>query len=481
MIAGNLVDVAFPDLLQLLHMSGRSGTLYFERGTEKAFISFHHGRIASAWCPTSISVARVLEERGRVSSGDLAKARAIHDSDTEGRTLGQVLLSIAAVRRDDLRDAVARKIEHTVYELISWRRGTFKFVVEEVRFDEELTFAPRDIVPQVDLDTQVVLMEALRLADSAGPESRPSLTMMARRATAAVPIPQRIDVATGDATLFQALGPVLEQLATVRPAPWSEAGMLEGEAAAVVIADVRGDARAVQRIVELLKERPELPVVAIADRPETTRAAYTVGAVAVTPADPAAVVACCAGVMKLAGGPARATADAVLFTRVTRLRELQQDIRAGLASTKLSVNVMALFASIAERGILFAVRRETLVALTAYGRAADGSRLADVTRGLSLVLESDGPFAVSFQSGASVPLDWDRDQIPDAVAAIAGRPAAGHGLMVPVIGARRSIAVIYTDNGTRPDPIQDVPILELACGLFGLAIENEILRRQVER
>ena len=76
MIAGNLVDVAFPDLLQLLHMSGRSGTLYFERGAEQAFISFHHGRIASAWCPTSISVARVLEERGHVSSVELAKARA---------------------------------------------------------------------------------------------------------------------------------------------------------------------------------------------------------------------------------------------------------------------------------------------------------------------------------------------------------------------------------------------------------------------
>jgi len=33
----------------------------------------------------------------------------------------------------------------------------------------------------------------------------------------------------------------------------------------------------------------------------------------------------------------------------------------------------------------------------------------------------------------------------------------------------------------RPEPILDIPVLELACGLFGLAIENEILRRQIER
>jgi len=478
-IAGSLVDVALPDLLQLLHVSGRSGTLYLERGEEQAYISFHHGRIASAWCPTSLTVVRILEERGRLRTEDIARARAIYAEANESRNLGQVLLSIAAVRGDDLREAVARKIEHTVYELIGWRRGTFRFVVEEVRHDEELLFAPRDIAAQIDLDTQVVLLEALRQLDERGGESRPSLTMLARRVVGA---PPRLEVATDDPALFQALRPVLEHLGPVQAARWAEAGRaVEGEAAALIIADARGDSRAAGRVARLLEQHPQLSVIAVTDRPDVMRTAYAAGAVAVAPPDPASVGACSASVLRVCGRPARAAADAVLHARVARLAELQQDVRAGLATTKLSVNVMSLFASMADRGVLLAIRRDTLVALTAYGRNSDGARLAEATRGLSLVLELDGPFAVSFSSGAAVPVDWDRDDLPDALRAVCGRPASGQALLVPVIGARRNIAVVYTDNGPRPEPVLDVPILELACGLFGLAIENEILRRQVER
>jgi hypothetical protein len=44
----------------------------------------------------------------------------------------------------------------------------------------------------------------------------------------------------------------------------------------------------------------------------------------------------------------------------------------------------------------------------------------------------------------------------------------------PVLGARRTIGLIYADNGRRPGGIQDVELVELA-------FENELLRRQVDR
>jgi hypothetical protein len=48
-ISGSLADIAIVDLLQFVHMSQRSGTLQLERRGEEAHISFHRGRIASAW------------------------------------------------------------------------------------------------------------------------------------------------------------------------------------------------------------------------------------------------------------------------------------------------------------------------------------------------------------------------------------------------------------------------------------------------
>jgi hypothetical protein len=60
-------------------------------------------------------------------------------------------------------------------------------------------------------------------------------------------------------------------------------------------------------------------------------------------------------------------------------------------------------------------------------------------------------------------------------------PRSGQGVFFPVLGARRTIGLIYADNGRRPGGIQDVELVELATAQVGLAFENELLRRQVDR
>lgn len=385
MIWGNLRDVAFPDLLQFLHLSGRSGTLYLERDDETAYVSFHNGRIASAWCPTSPPVVDLLERSGQVNARDVDRARKMHEREHAARTLGQVLLSIAAVTRDSLRQAVAKKIEQTVFELLSWRRGNFRFVVEEVRYDPDLLFAPNEVVLQVDMDTQVVLMEALRLSDERTRDSRPSL---AKEAAAAV-----------------------------------------AQSAA---------ARTIRTVVD--SPPPERP--------------------AASPPEPAP---------SPSPGPS-----------IAHLRQLLQEIRAGAASRTLSLNLMNIVAESTNRGILFTARRDTLVALTAFGRDRHRQLLSDVTYRLSIAFDPSSAFGQSLQIHEAQVVDWDRLQLPDPLPEILGLPVAGHGVLFPVCG-RRLIAVIYADNGALTTPIGDLELIELACGHFGLAVENEILRRHIAR
>ncbi len=399
MIWGNLRDVSFPDLLQFLHLSGRSGTLYLERDDETAYVSFHNGRMASAWCPTSPPVVDLLQQSGKVSSGDVARARSMHEREHAARTLGQILLSISAVTRDSLRQAVANKMEQTVFELLSWQRGTFRFVVEEVRYDPDLLFAPNEVVLQVDMDTQVVLMEALRLSDERTRDSRPSLTKEAAAATARFAAKQ---------------GPK----AVIDTPP------------------------------------PERPRVAPESPP---------------PPAPPAPVAPQVGVESPAPGPTLA-----------HVRELLRDIRSGLASSRLSLNLMGIVAQAADRGILFTARRDTMVVLTAFGRARDRELLSDTTHRLTLTYDPGGGFADCMRLEDPQTIDWDRVQLPEPLPGMLGMPASGHGLLFPVRG-RRLIAVIYADNGTRAESIGNVDLLEIACGQFGLAIENEILRRHISR
>src|SRR5215471_1042839 len=107
-------------------MSQRSGTLLLERDAEQAQISFHRGRIASAWSPRSPSVASYLVQHGKLDQHDLELALEAQRSQVPVQSLGQALLRQQMVSWDDFRDAVAAKVEQTIYDLVGWQHGSFQ-------------------------------------------------------------------------------------------------------------------------------------------------------------------------------------------------------------------------------------------------------------------------------------------------------------------------------------------------------------------
>jgi hypothetical protein len=324
--------------------------------------------------------------------------------------------------------------------------------------------------------------------------SRPSLTAEAARAVAASSSARaaaaepvraagvvRIDVVTPDAELQSGLAGALAHLGVVRPASWRDAGALIDErAATVAVCDARNDPAAVERLARFHRDHPRCLLVAIVGDLESSRRAFMAGAAAVAPADPPAIDGCCTNLLAATTRSAPPLTAGVTDT-LAPLRGFYADIRSGLAASKLSVNMMAMVARSANRGVLLAARRDTLVALTAFGRSADGNLLGEATRGLRILLEPGGPFARSFEAGHALGLDWDGEEIPDGFRMVLDRPATGRGIVLPIQGARRIIAAIYADNGARAEPLADLELLELAAGQFGLAIENEILRRQIDR
>jgi GAF domain-containing protein len=80
-----------------------------------------------------------------------------------------------------------------------------------------------------------------------------------------------------------------------------------------------------------------------------------------------------------------------------------------------------------------------------------------------------------------VNLDYDAEHLPAELRHLVDRPRSGQGVFFPVLGARRAIGLIYADNGRRSSSIRDVELMELATAQVGLAFENELLRRQLDR
>jgi len=488
-ISGSLSDIAIVDLLQFVHMSQRSGTLLLERRGETAHISFHRGRIASAWSPTSPSVASYLLAQAKLTAEQLEHAQDRHRRTAAPISLGKALLDEGCVSWAELRDAVAAKVERTIFELVGWADGSFQLVADEVRADDEISFAPGDVLPDLDIDTQGILLEAVRLFDERNKLGAP-LRELAANDEAPVSLPRLgagsgtrpkhqvcVQILSKQADVLPVLRESLSELAQVSVVEPRDAGApAPGEATPLVVVDVRaGDSKAYIRRIRELHARAL--VVGLVGSPDAMAPAFADGAVAV--AELSYLAPCCANLLR-AHVPFD-SADKNLRSGLGRLRRVLGDLRSGLLSATVSLNLMTIVADSVERAVLFVQQGEQLVALGAFGTTQTGKPLAGITRGLNVRVEAASALSRCIADGHALTLDYDDPELPEALKRVLDRPRSGQGVLFPVLGARRAIGLIYADNGRRAASVQDVELMELATAQVGLAFENELLRRQLER
>jgi hypothetical protein len=489
-LSGNLADIAVVDLLQFVHMSQRSGTLILECNGRKAHISLHRGRIASAWSPNALSVVKQLVENGVLSEEDVQWADQRRQAQTPAPSLGQALLEASLVTQDELRAAVAAKIEQAIFELIGWNHGRFQLIADEVRVDDEISFAPGDVLPAMDVDTQGILLEAVRLFDErsrdrlAGstadePSQTPALSPAAG-VESALRSAVHVQLVSPDSALLDALSVTLGDVAHVYRVDARDAGIPgPGEPHPLVVVDQRGarERGLLRRIREL---HPRAPSVALVQSADEIQNAIQDGAAAA--AELGYLPACCHNLLRARLPHVQGVGeDTGLRAGLARLRRVLGDLRSGLLSATVSLNLMSIVADSVERAVLFVQQRDLFVALGAFGLRTDGQPLAIVTRGMSLRLQHEGAFARCVTEGRALSLDYDDEPLQGEFKLTVDRPRSGQGVLFPVLGARKAIGVIYADNGRSAGRMQDVELVELATAQVGLAFENELLRRQIER
>src|SRR5258705_2375739 len=164
-LSGNIQDVSVADTLQFIHLGGRTGTLTLSCGDAKAAIGFHQGRIVNAWAPGTKRLGDLLIEGGVIDNSQLDEALLKQETEHPRRSLGQVLVAMGAVDADTVYRTVEQQIERTVYELVSWNQGTFQFNLDDLQPIDDLALVPGDVIRHLNLDTQIVLLDALRIFD----------------------------------------------------------------------------------------------------------------------------------------------------------------------------------------------------------------------------------------------------------------------------------------------------------------------------
>jgi hypothetical protein len=453
-----------------------------------------------------------------IDRGILERAILSQREAEEHRSLGQILVTSGSIDAEGLRQVIAQQIEQAVSEVMVWDNGIFEFAIDDLRPIDDIALYPSDVLPDADINTQMVLLEAARIFDErnrdraeaspdeawrnayeAGDATNPTLHVSpaaragggfepaedeAREAPKHAAELLRLHVVSADGDLTAKLAEALQhEVASIDQKGLAQAGMpAMGEPHPVVLVDLRQDEVTLEQAAALHRARPRASIVALVD-PGTSSLVkvYEAGVIAAIPADVEAVVACVENVIENRRDLVRGAPRPPGRSGVERLRRVYGDLRSGLISATVALNLMHIISESVERAVLFLVKRDHLVALGAFGTDAKGRPLADSTRTLKVAIEGDGALIRSLESGEVQSVDFDTAELPELLKIVLGRPRTGQTVVFPVLGAQRVISVIYTDNGDRDQPIEDIDILELATAQVGMAFENELLRRQISQ
>jgi hypothetical protein len=511
--------------MQFIHLGRRTGTLSLHRGDEQAMIGFHSGKLISARSAETPKLGDMLLEAGLIDEPTLRQAVQDQESGDGTMSLGRVLIASGKIEQEALRQMVSQQIEQTISNLVAWDNGSFEFAVDDLRPIDDIALQPGEVVPEGDINTQMVLLEAARIfdernrseAERAGEgdtldDTHPVLPDTEHRdepealaesqvippdfgtdadhhlatLTETTQEPEHtLQVVSSDDDFFNRLkAAVPDQITTTERLPLMEAGRpAPGSLAPIVLVDLREGQATLSDIASFHERRPTTPVIALVDRVVPVSQVYGAGALAALSAEVDAVVACVINVMQSQQQLARFTgqrpAPRVDTSGVERLRRVYGDLRSGLLSATVALNLMHIISESVERAILFLVRRDCLQALGAFGLGKANKPLAELTRGMKLDLEESNVFTESLHSGEACSTNYAEAILPESVRKVLGAPLTGQVVVFPVLGAQRVISVIYTDNGQVDRPIEDIDILELATAQVGMAFENELLRRQI--
>jgi hypothetical protein len=157
-IEGPLSELGIQDVLQLLDLARKTGvlTIRSDRLNDEAIVHLTRGAIVFAVRRRSTRrLGQLLIRAGRLTQRELDRALEIQSSDPT-RRLAEILLEMGSVREEELERQLRFQMEETIYEVMPWNEGYF-------RFEERGVLAEQRLLARVRVES--LLMEGARRID----------------------------------------------------------------------------------------------------------------------------------------------------------------------------------------------------------------------------------------------------------------------------------------------------------------------------
>jgi uncharacterized protein DUF4388 len=148
-LKGDLRDFGITQLLNLINLARKTGTLAVESRDGKSRLSFLEGKlIYAASDGHDDHLVRVLEAAGKLTASE-SKTIQRQGGDRTDRELGVLLINAGRLTRKDIEQGVRLHVLNNVYRLFTWSEGSF-------RFDPSYLPLKNRITVSVDLESVIV-------------------------------------------------------------------------------------------------------------------------------------------------------------------------------------------------------------------------------------------------------------------------------------------------------------------------------------
>lgn len=157
-IEGPLKELSIQDVLQLLDLAKKTGvlTVRSDRWNDEAIVHFSKGEIVFAVRRRSTRrLGQLLMRAGKLTQRELDRALEIQRTNPT-RRLAEILLEMGSIEQAELERQIRFQMEETVYEVMSWTEGYFKFEERSDRNEARLLARVR---------VESLLMEGARRID----------------------------------------------------------------------------------------------------------------------------------------------------------------------------------------------------------------------------------------------------------------------------------------------------------------------------
>ena len=165
-LEGYLEDLGIRDILQILSLSKKSGTLTLKGQQGEGQVCFMEGQVIRA--SSSIfpeTLGQLLRRNKIVNEDQVNEALRYQQSLSAHQPLGTILIDKFQITAAEIEQVVAAQIEKIVFSFFSWKEGYFSFRLEEIKSFGSALLNPLDFMLEKGLSSQRLVVKEQKIAE----------------------------------------------------------------------------------------------------------------------------------------------------------------------------------------------------------------------------------------------------------------------------------------------------------------------------